>query len=409
MPIQHIVVIGAGLAGGRAVLELRRQGFGGHITLVGDEPHLPYERPPLSKSYLAGEPYQSHDLLPGEAWYAEQEITLRLGCKAVALERGRQQVILDDGTQLAYDRLLLATGSRPRQLPIPGARSPAVHYLRTLEDSERLGARLQPGTRLAIVGAGWIGLEVAAVAASKGCTVTVVDPHQVALQSTLGATIGGFFVDVHRAHGVEFVFGRRVTAISDTAAASTVVLDDGRQLAADVVVAGVGALPATELVDAGLRAADGGVRVDAHMQSKDPQLFAAGDIATIENPLYGMPLRSAHWTNALRGGRIAARAMLGLDARINPLPFIFTDQYDLFVEYAGWLAPDSTADVIVRGELQEQAFQAFWLDDGRVVAAMHVNRRDAGMRPLQALVRSGKPVEPALLADPTVPLGDLLA
>lgn len=409
MSVRRIVVVGAGQAGGTAVLQLRRLGFDGQIELIGSERHIPYERPPLSKSYLAGEPYRSHKLLPKTAWYADRRITMRLGSTAVGLDRDRQQVVIDDGERTGYDRVLLATGSRPRQLVVPGADLPGVHYLRTLEDSQRLGALLKPGATIVVVGAGWIGLEVAAVASDKGCSVTVVDPHEVALQRALGPVIGGFFVGVHRAHGVDFVFNHRVAGINGATSVRGVVLDNGRELAADVVVVGIGAAPATELCDDGLRAEDGGIAVDTRMRTTDPTVFAAGDIATIRNPLYGVPLRSEHWTNALTGGRIAARSMLGYDSEFDPAPFVFTDQYDLFVEYAGWLAPGADTDVVIRGDFRRRSFQGFWLAGPRVVAAMHVNRRDEGMKPLQALIRSGAPVDPALLADPSVPLADLLA
>lgn len=409
MVLDRIVVVGGGQAGGKAVLELRRLGFDGAIELIGAETHIPYERPPLSKSYLAGEPYRSHNLLPSETWYAEQQITMRLGTRAIGLERDQRQVVLEDGVRVDYDRVLLATGLRARRLAIPGAQLPGVHYLRTLEDSRYLGGRLRPGTRLVIVGAGWIGLEVAAVAAEKGCAVTVVDPHQVAVEPVLGTVIGEFFVDVHRAHGVEFVFGYRVMAVRGTASVSGVVLDDGQELPADEVVAGIGALPETEPFDSGLLAADGGVPVDPQMRTVDPHVFAAGDIAAIQNPLYGAPLRSEHWTTALASGRTAAHSMLDLDTAFDPVPFIFTDQYDLFVEYVGWLDSNSAADLVIRGDLHRRAFQAFWLEGNRVVAAMHVNCRDEGVKPLQALIRRREPVNRARLADPSVPLADLLA
>lgn len=377
--------------------------------LIGAEEHIPYERPPLSKGYLAGQPYSSHDLLPSGRWYADHDVTLRLGQRAVELDRDRQEVIVGDGTRIRYDQVLLATGVRPRRLDAPGHQLPEVHYLRTLEDSERLGSRLLQGRNIVMIGGGWTGLEVAAVAAGKGCRVTVVDPHQVALESALGREVGQFFVDVHRASGVDFVFERYVTAIRGTSSVTGVVLDDGQELPADDVVAGIGASPRTDWLDPELLAADGGVRVDTGMRTDDRRIFAAGDIATIRNPLYGVPLRSEHWTNALRGGGIAARSMLGQDSRFDPVPFVFTDQYELFVEHVGRLAPDQTADPIIRGTFKSRSFQAFWLHDRRVVAAMHVNRPDEGVKPLQALIRAAAPVDPDRLADPSVPLASLLS
>ncbi len=409
MAAQQFVIIGAGQTGGTAALALRRLGFDGAIELLGTEPHIPYERPPLSKSYLAGEPYRSHDLLPHEDWYGENDVAIQIGCTATGIDRAEQQVALDNGTRIHYDKLLIATGSKPRMLTVPGADSPRVHYLRTLEDSEQLGARLRAGTKVVIVGGGWIGLEVAAVAADKGCEVTIVDPHAVSLESTLGATVGEFFADVHRDHGVDFLFGARVVSLVDGHDAIGVELGDGRMLSADCVVVGIGAIPRARLADSALLADDGGISVDVQMRTADQHVFAAGDIATIMNPFYGAPVRSEHWANALMGGQIAARSMLDLDSKFDPLPFFFTDQYDLFMEYAGWLPPGTAADVVIRGDRQQRAFQAFWLADERVVAAMHVNRRDEGMVPLQKLIREQRRVDPLRLADPSIPLADVLA
>lgn len=408
MAAQKFVIIGAGQTGGTAALALRRLGFDGAIELIGAETHIPYERPPLSKSYLAGEPYSSHDLLPHEDWYSDYDVPIRLGCTATGINRADQQVALAGGTQLGYDKLLITTGSRPRMLTVRGADNQRVHYLRSLEDSERLGAQLRAGTRVVIVGGGWIGLEVAAVAAAKGCAVTIVDPHAVSLESTLGASVGGFFTAVHRDHGVNFLFGVRVVNLVGGADATGVELDDGQMLSADCVVVGIGALPQASLVDSALLADDGGISVDVQMRTADRHVFAAGDIATVGNPFYGSPVRSEHWANALMGGQIAARSMLDLDSTFDPLPFFFTDQYDLFMEYAGWLPPGTTTDAVIRGDLQQRAFQAFWLANDRVVAAMHVNRRDEGMVPLQTLIRAQKQVDPARLADRSIPLADVL-
>lgn len=417
---QRYVILGAGQAGGTAAQKLRTFGFTGAIELIGREPHIPYERPPLSKSYLAGEPYSSHDLLPHEDWYDGEHVRFRRGAAAVAIDRERKHVVLEQGEQVSYDKLLLATGSQPRTLTVPGGTGERVHYLRTLEDSQRLGAQLTPGARVAIIGGGWIGLEVAATASLLGCHVTVIDPHQVSLHPILGAEVGGFFTGVHRDHGVDFRFGRRAAGIQAADGASEVTLDDGDTVQADCVVAAIGAAPDTSLVDRELRGpgspgADSsdsvsGVRVDSRMRTADPSVFAAGDIAAVANEFYGTTLRSEHWANALMSGKIAARSMLGQESHFDPLPFVFTDQYDLFVEYAGWVPRGEAEGTIIRGDLDldRRAFQAFWLAEGRVVAAMHVNRRDEGMGPLQDLIRARTPVDPARLADPQVPLASLL-
>ena len=404
---QRFVILGAGQAGGTAALELRRLGFAGSIELIGRENHAPYERPPLSKSYLAGEPYSSHDLLPPDDWYEAHEVSLRRGVNATEIDRSESLVVLEDGTRLSYDKLLITTGSQPRRMAVPAEASDHVFYLRTLEDSRSLGCQLHPGARVTIIGGGWIGLEVAAIAAESGCQVTVVDPNEISLRPTLGAIVGEFFAGVHREHGVEFRFGRRVAEMTKAAGAVEITLDDGGSLVADCVVVGIGAIPETDLVDPDLLAADGGVRVDTQMRTDDPRVFAAGDIATVTNPFYGTPLRSEHWANAMMGGQIAARSMLGLKSDFDPVPFSFTDQYDLYMEYAGWVPSGQAEDVVIRGDLTARAFQAFWLVDGRVAAAMHVNRQDEGMEPLQDLIRARKQVDRANLADPNVPLADL--
>lgn len=405
---QRFVILGAGQTGGTAALELRRLGFAGSIELIGRENHAPYERPPLSKSYLAGEPYSSHDLLPHDDWYDEQDVSLRRGVNATEIDRSESHVVLGDGTRLGYDKLLITTGSQPRRLAVADDVRERVYYLRTLEDSRSIGAQLHAGARVTIIGGGWIGLEVAAVASESGCQVTVVDPHEVSLQPTLGTAVGGFFAGVHREHGVEFRFGRRLADINEVAGAAKVTLDDGTSLEADCVVVGIGAIPETGLVDSELLAADGGIRVDTQMCTDDPHVFAAGDVASVANPFYEVPLRSEHWANALMGGQIAAKSMLGLESEFDPVPFFFTDQYDLYMEYAGWVDRGQVEDVVIRGDLTTRSFQAFWLVDGRVAAAMHVNRQDEGMEPLQDLIRAKVQVDRAKLADPGIPLVDLL-
>lgn len=404
---QVFVIVGAGEAGGSAAQVLREEGFDGRLVLVGAEDHLPYERPPLSKSYLSGEPYRSEGSLPDQDWYDSQGVDLRVGRRAVRLDRSAHEVVLDDGERLHYDKVLVATGATPRRLDVPGADLGGVHYLRTLEDSQRLAHALTPKVRVVVVGAGWIGLEVAATARGRDCTVAVIDPNDVPLKAVLGSRIGGFFADLHRQHGVEFQLGRTVTELRGHQNVEVVVLDDGSELRADLVVVGVGVHPVVDLLGAELLAEDGGVRVDTQMRTEDPDVFVAGDIASVENPLYGRRIRVEHWANALMNGQIAARSMLGHASEFDPAPFFFTDQYDIAMEYAGW-APANSADPLIRGDLAAHAFHAFWLRDDVVVAGMHVNRWEEGIEPVQKLIRGRVRVDRDRLVDLSLPLADLL-
>jgi 3-phenylpropionate/trans-cinnamate dioxygenase ferredoxin reductase component len=401
------VIVGAGEAGGSAAQVLREEGFDGRLVLVGAEEHLPYERPPLSKSYLSGEPYKSEGSLQDQEWYDNQDIDLRLGRRAVSLDRSAREIVLDDDEWLRYDKLLIATGATPRRLDVPGANLGGVHYLRTLEDSQDLSHVLTAKAQVVVVGAGWIGLEVAATARGRDCRVTVIEPNDVPLKAAMGAQIGGFFADVHRQHGVEFEFGRTVTELRGHENVESVVMDDGREIGADLVVVGIGVHPVVGLSEADLLADDGGARVDTQMRTEDPDVFVAGDIASVENPLYGRRIRVEHWANALMDGQIAARSMMGHASEFDPAPFFFTDQYNIGMEYAGW-APAHSADPLIRGDLEAQAFHAFWLSDDVVVAGLHVNMWDEGIMPVQKLIRGKVRVDRDRLVDPAVPLVDLI-
>lgn len=404
---QVFVIVGAGEAGGSAAQVLREEGFDGRLVLVGAEEHLPYERPPLSKSYLDGEPYKSEGSLQDQDWYDGHDVDLRLGLRAVSLDRSVREVVLDDEERLRYDKLLIATGAIPRRLDVPGADLGGVHYLRTLEDSQNLSHALTAKAQVVVVGAGWIGLEVAATARGRDCTVTVIDPNEVPLKAAMGSHIGGFFADLHRQHGVGFQFGHAVTELRGHENVEGVVMDDGTELRADLVVVGVGVHAGVDLLGADLLADDGGARVDTQMRTEDPDVFVAGDIASVENPLYGRRIRVEHWANALMGGQIAARSMMGHASDFDPVPFFFTDQYDIGMEYAGW-APANSGDPLIRGDLEAHAFHAFWLLDDVMVAGMHVNSWDEGIVPVQKLIRGQVRVNRDRLVDRSVPLADLL-
>jgi 3-phenylpropionate/trans-cinnamate dioxygenase ferredoxin reductase component len=404
---QVFVIVGAGEAGGSAAQVLREEGFDGRLVLVGAEDHLPYERPPLSKSYLNGEPYKSEGSLQDQQWYDARGVDLRLGRRAVSLDRAVREIVLDDGERLRYDKLLVATGAAPRRLDVAGADLAAVHYLRTLEDSQNLSNALTATAQVVVIGAGWIGLEVAATARGRGCQVTVIDPNEVPLKAAMGPRIGGFFADLHRQHGVEFHFGHTVTELRGNENVQSVVIDDETELRADLVVVGVGVHPVVDLLGAELLADDGGVRADTQMRTEDPNVFVAGDIASVDNPLYGRRIRVEHWANALMDGQIAARSMMGHSSAFDPAPFFFTDQYDIGMEYAGWV-PANSADPLIRGDLEGHVFHAFWLSDDVVVAGMHVNGWDEGIEPVQKLIRGKVRVDRDRLVDPTVPLVDLV-
>ncbi|MEV6316146.1 FAD-dependent oxidoreductase [Streptomyces sp. NPDC051776] len=414
---QTFVIVGGGLAGAKAAETLRAEGFTGRVILICDERDHPYERPPLSKGYLTGSDERDSVFVHEPAWYAQAEIELHLGQPAVQLDRGTKAVTLGDGTRVHYDKLLLATGAEPRRLDIPGTDLAGVHHLRRLAHADRLRGVLaslgRDNGHLVIAGAGWIGLEVAAAARGYGAEVTIVEPEPTPLHTILGPELGSLFTDLHREHGVRFHFGARLTDITGqdgmVLAACT---DDGEEHPAHSVLAAIGAAPRTGLADsAGLALADrahgGGVLVDTSLRTSDPDIYAAGDVAAAEHPLFATRIRVEHWANALNGGPAAARAMLGRQVTYDRVPYFFSDQYDVGLEYSGWAPPGSYDQVLLRGDATKREFIAFWLSEGRVLAGMNVNVWDV-TEPIQLLIRSGQRVDPDGLADPSVPLGALV-
>jgi 3-phenylpropionate/trans-cinnamate dioxygenase ferredoxin reductase subunit len=403
------VIVGAGLAGAKAAETLREEGFGGRVVLVGAEPERPYERPPLSKQYLLGAAERDSAFVHHEGWYAEHDVDLRTGVRATRLDPVAHRLELDTGEQLGYRKLLLATGSSARRLPLPGAELDGVRYLRTVAESDRLRADLSGGgRRVIVVGAGWIGMEVAAAARSLGNEVTVLEPQPTPLHRVLGREMGAVFSRLHRDRGVELFTDTNVREIRGSGGRVESVATDGHEgLPADLVVVGVGAAPDTGLAEAaGLEVADG-VVADAALRTSAPDVYAAGDVAAAFHPLYGRHVRVEHWANALNGGPAAARSMLGQEVSYDRVPYFFTDQYDLGMEYSGLAGPGDR--VICRGDPAEGGFIAFWLaDDGRVTAGMNVDVWDV-TEPIQSLIRAGRPVAAERLADPDVPLEDLTA
>jgi 3-phenylpropionate/trans-cinnamate dioxygenase ferredoxin reductase subunit len=401
------VIIGASLAGAKAAETLRAEGFAGRVILLGEEPEPPYERPPLSKGYLLGSDERGTAFVHDRAWYDKQSIELRTGARVEALDPGARAVTLASGERLGYDKLLLTTGSVIRTLPVPGADLEGVHYLRRIEHSDALRGVLVEGTRVVVVGGGWIGLEVAAAARTHGAAVTLVEVDTLPLRRVLGDEVAQVFADLHTAHAVDLRLGTGIREIvGQGGRVSSVTLDDGSSVPADAVVAGIGITPAVELAqEAGLDV-DDGVLVDAALRTSDPDIYAAGDVANLQSPLLHRRIRVEHWSNALNGGPAAARSMLGQDVVYDRVPYFFTDQYDLGMEYSGHAEPGSYDQVVFRGDVAGGEFLAFWLADGRVLAGMNVNIWDVA-DDIERLVRSGAPVDPDRLADPDVPLSDV--
>ncbi|MET8648970.1 NAD(P)/FAD-dependent oxidoreductase [Nocardia aurea] len=406
---RRFVIVGGGLAAAKLAEALRDNDFDGTVTVVSAEEHLPYERPPLSKEHLLGKKSLDEFTVDPAQWYRDHHIDLRLGTTVTAIDRTAKTVTLPDGSTLDYDKLALATGSTPRKPPLTGIDAPNVYTLRTIADSDTLIELFNQSNSLAIVGAGWIGLEVAAAARGAGLDVTIVESAEQPLLGALGAEMGAVFADLHTSHGVDLRLGTQVTEITthDTGEAQLadgLRLGDGSTVSADAILVAVGARPNIELAaDAGL-AVDGGVLVDANLLTSDPDIVAVGDIAEQSHPLLNRRIRVEHWANALNQPAVAAATMLGKSASYDRLPYFFTDQYDLGMEYTGYAAPGDYDRVVVRGDTSKREFVAFWLDsDNRVLAGMNVNVWDVTDR-IKELVTAGDPVDPDELADTSTPL-----
>ncbi|NMR20278.1 NAD(P)/FAD-dependent oxidoreductase [Cellulomonas fimi] len=406
-----IVIVGAGLTAAFAAQGLREEGFEGRILLIGAEPERPYERPPLSKGYLLGTSPRDEVFVHPAQWYDENRVELVLRAEVVAIDRESGEVVLKGGVRHAYDRLLLATGSEPRRLSVPGATDYGVMYLRRLEDSDRIKAAFTRGPRVVIVGAGWIGLETAAAARAAGLEVTVLEAAELPLLRVLGPEMARMFADLHREHGVDLRFGVQVAGITGTGAdgggaVTGVELGDGTVIPADLVLVGVGITPSVALaVEAGLDV-DDGVLVDDHLRTSDPAIFAAGDVANAFHPRLGTHIRVEHWENARRQGALAARTMLGQDAVFDRLPYFFSDQYDLGMEYVGYAEPGAYDHLVIRGDLDKRELVAFWLAEGRVLAGMNVNVWDV-VGEVEALILSARVVDVERLANPGIALADV--
>jgi len=404
---EPFVIVGGGLAGAKAAETLRAEGFDGPVVLVAGEPEVPYERPPLSKDYLLGKADRESPRVHPAAWYGEKDVDLRTGVRATRLDAAGHRLTLDTGEELSFARLLLATGSSARRIPVPGADLDGVRYLRTFADSDRLLADLSGGgKRVVVIGAGWIGLEVAAAARNHGNEVAIVEPQPTPLHAVLGAEMGRVFARLHRDQGVDLFTDTVVREFRGSEGrVESVATDQLAPLEADVVVVGVGAAPNVDLAAAAGLEVDNGIVTDDALRTSAPDVFAAGDVASSFHPLYGRQVRVEHWANALNGGPAAARSMLGQQVSYDRVPYFFTDQYELGMEYSGLGGPGAT--VVTRGNPESGAFIAFWLEDGRVTAGMNVNVWDV-TDPIQQLIRSRQQVPVAALTDPGTPLERLV-
>jgi 3-phenylpropionate/trans-cinnamate dioxygenase ferredoxin reductase component len=404
---ETFVIIGAGLAGAKAAEALREKGFDGQLLLFGQERHRPYERPALSKGYLAGSAERESVFVHPAGWYDDNHVELRLDTTVTAIDRPGKKLRLADGGEASYDKLVLATGARPRRLSVPGADASGVYELRTLDDSDSLVRLLAGAGRIVVIGAGWIGLEVTAAARAAGADVTVIESAELPLLNVLGPELAAVFQALHAEHQVDFRFGAQLAEITASDGIATGVrLADGTTVAADAVLVAIGAQPNTELAaDSGLTV-DNGIVVDEAMRTSDPDIFAVGDVASAFHPLFDKHLRVEHWANALKQPATAAAAMLGAQAGYRELPYFYTDQYDLGMEYLGHVEPGGYDEVVFRGDVPGREFIAFWLAGGRVLAGMNVNVWDV-TDPIKALIQSGKQVDKAALADPGQPLESL--
>lgn len=402
------VLVGGGLTSARAAEALRAGGYDGDLVVVTAEPHHPYERPPLSKDYLRGEAERDVVFPLDEAWYSDHDVVVRTGETVVGLDPAGHVLTLSDGETLTFAKALLAPGSTPRTLDLPGGDLGGVHYLRTIDDSDRISSRLLEAAlegvgRVVVIGDGWIGLEVAASARSLGLDVTIVGDGPHPLGRVLGTEMSDFYAGVHDEHEVRLIRNASVVAMSGADGRVTGVdLADGTHLGADVVVIGVGATPNVGLAEAAgldLRPAaqGGGIVVDGTLATSAPDVFAGGDVASIPSPHYGRPLRVEHWAVAQETGAHAGRAMLGAPDPYDKLPYFYSDQYDVGMEYTGWV--DLRAgydDVVVSGDADKREFVAFWRVDGLVVAGMAVNVWEQ-MERVEELIRSRRKVSTAEL------------
>ncbi|WP_248582937.1 FAD-dependent oxidoreductase [Nocardioides sp. InS609-2] len=367
----RIVIVGGGLAAATAATELRDTGFEGEVAVFAAEPHEPYERPPLSKAVLMGDKEPASVYCHDRQWYADNDVDLHTGERVVAVDREARTITTDSGATTSYDALLLATGAQPRHLP--DADAAGAVYLRTIDDSAQLKSRLNSGTRVIVIGGGWIGLEVTSAARNAGAEVTVIEMADLPLQGVLGDEIAAVFADLHREHDVDLRLGATITGF-DRVGESVVVHTDGGDVEGDLLVVGIGVVPDSTLAEEAGLDVDNGVLVDATLRTSDEHIWAVGDLASHDHPVLGR-LRVEHWDNAIEQAKVAAHNLAGGSETYDRAPYFFTDQYDLGMEYVGRAGRGD--EVVTRGDVPGRVFQAYWLHDGIVSAAMQVNDWDS--------------------------------
>ena len=400
-----IVIVGASLAGGSAAATLREEGFDGDVTLIGAEPQLPYERPPLSKQFLRGEmPFEKMLVRPA-TFYEQNRIETLLGVRAARIEPLDRRIELQDGRLIHYDKLLLATGVRNRRPPIPGLNLPGVFALRSVGDANALRDEIRPGRRAVVIGMGFIGCEVAASLRQQGVEVTGIDPSPTPLFRVLGQEVGGIVAGIHQEHGVETIFGDGLAAFEGDSHVRRVLTNRGRRIECDFAVVGIGVEPDVHFIAGSGIEAENGVLVDEHCRSTIDDIYAAGDVANHYHPLYRRRMRVEHWQNAIQQGAAAARSMLGKREPYEPIHWFWSDQYDSNLQYAGM--HEQGDRIVVRGSLESRSFLAFYVSDDRVNAVVTLNR-GKDLRRAMPLIKARAPVESTELEDEGVDLRSLL-
>jgi len=403
------LIIGGGLAGARAAEALRGEGFDGGISLIGEERLRPYLRPPLSKDYLQGTAERESLFVHPADWYRDHDVELVLGNAATSVDRAHHRVVAADGSRRRFDKLLLCTGSTPIPLDIPGAHLGGIHYLRRMQDSERIKAAFTGSPRVVIIGGGWIGLETATAARAAGLQVTLLEAASLPLVGVLGQQVAKLFAVLHRDHGVDLRCNVEVERLTgDDGAVSAVILRDGSVIDADLVIVGVGITPNVALAEEAGIAVDNGIVVDEHLQSSDPDVFAAGDVANTFSSHLNRHVRVEHWANAEHQPAVAAASMMGRSASYDRLPFFYSDQYDLGLEYTGYAEAGEYDRVVFRGDVEARTFIAFWLSGHRVLAGMNVNTWDVSKQ-IEAIITSGCSIDVDRLADASISLEDVRA
>ena len=403
---QTFVIVGASLAGGEAAAALRQEGFDGRVVLIGAEPQSPYERPPLSKDYLRGESSFEQALVQPPDFYGENGIETRFGVRATRVDATEKVVELGDGERVAYDKLLIATGGRNRRFPIPGLDLEGIYDLRTVADCDRIRAEIAPGRKAVVVGMGFIGSEVAASLRQSGVDVAVVDRNKAPLRRVLGEEVGRVMEGIHRDHGAKLIFEDTVAAFEGTGRVEGVTTQRGRHIECDFVVVGLGVEPVTEFLAETGAEIDNGIVVDEFCRTGVEGIYAAGDVANHYHPVFERRIRVEHWQNALKQGPAAARSMMGKGEPYDDIPWFWSDQYDFNLQYAGFHT--EWDELVVRGNMEERNFVAFYRKDGRVLAAVAINRGRDLRRSMQ-LIKAQRPVDATKLRDPDVDLRELLS